>query len=383
MNIEYWDVNDVIPYDNNPRNNDSAVDAVANSIEEFSFRQPIVVDKDGVVVVGHTRLKAAKKLGMKVVPVLVADDLTDEQIRAYRLADNKTAERATWDFELLSDELDAITTIDMSQFDFDISVDIDPESTFDEVEEDEVPDDAPSICKYGDIWQLGEHRLICGDSTNVQVIDTLMDGEKADMVFTDPPYSYNYQSNKRTKSQKFDVLENDDKILDFFPNLYGRVSGFVMICTTWKVLDKWLPLFSQYFDLSNMIIWDKGGGGIGDLKHTFSTDYEVILCASNGAEIREKRIGSVWSIGKDGSGSYVHPTQKPVGLSANAIRHTTDVGQSVLDLFGGSGSTLIACEQLRRRCFMAELDTHYCDVIIERWQNFTGETAVLLNGEDS
>ena len=227
--------------------------------------------------------------------------------------------------------------------------------------------------------EIHSHRLICGDSTDVNVIDRLMDGGKADMVFTDPPYGYNYQSNMRTKSEKFDVLENDDKILDFFPNLLGRVKGFVMICTTWKVLDKWLPLFKQYYELSNMIIWDKGGGGIGDLKHTFLTDYEVILCSNNGREIREKRIGSVWSIGKDNANDYEHPTQKPIELSANAIRHTTDKENVVLDCFGGSGSTLIACEQLNRKCYMCELDPHYCDVIIQRWENLTGKKAVLLN----
>lgn len=200
------------------------------------------------------------------------------------------------------------------------------------------------------------------------------------MVFTDPPYGYEYQSNMRTKTEKFDVLKNDDNILDFFPNLVGRVKGFVMICTTWKVLDEWLPLFGQYFDLSNMLIWDKGGGGIGDLKHTFATDYEVILCANNGAEVQQKRIGSVWSIGKDGASTYNHPTQKPVELSAMAITHTTTKGSNVLDVFGGSGSTLIACEQTGRKCYMCELDEHYCDVIIERWETFTGREAVLLNG---
>lgn len=233
----------------------------------------------------------------------------------------------------------------------------------------------PNLVTCGN-W--GGHRLICGDSTDAAIIDRLMDGQKADMVFTDPPYGYNYQSNMRTKTEKFDVLENDDKILDFFPNLIGRVKGFVMICTTWKVLDKWLPLFKEYFDLSNMIIWDKGGGGIGDLKHTFSTDYEVILCANNGEEIREKRIGSVWSIGKDNASEYAHPTQKPVELSANAIRHTTNKEQIVLDCFGGSGSTMMACEQLGRKCYMCELDPKYVDVIIQRWENFTGQKAELV-----
>lgn len=198
------------------------------------------------------------------------------------------------------------------------------------------------------------------------------------MVFTDPPYGYNYQSNMRTKTEKFDVLKNDDNILDFFPNLVGRVRGFVMICTTWKVLDEWLPLFRQYFSLSNMLIWDKGGGGIGDLKHTFATDYEVILCANNGAEVKQKRIGSVWSIGKDNASTYNHPTQKPVKLSATAITHTTTKGGNVLDVFGGSGSTLMACEQTDRNCYMCELDEHYCDVIIQRWEDYTGKKAELV-----
>ena len=270
---------------------------------------------------------------------------------------------------------------DLQAMDFDIELtgfELPDETEQTEVIEDEVPEEVETRAKLGDLWKLGGNRLICGDSTDAAVIDKLMDGQKADMVFTDPPYGYNYQSNMRTKTEKFDVLENDDKILDFFPNLIGRVKGFVMICTTWKVLDKWLPLFKEYFDLSNMIIWDKGGGGIGDLKHTFLTDYEVILCANNGEEIREKRIGSVWSIGKDNANEYAHPTQKPVELSANAIRHTTNKEQIVLDCFGGSGSTLIACEQLGRKCYMCELDPKYVDVIIQRWENFTGQKAKLV-----
>ena len=378
MEIVYKGIGEIRPYENNPRKNDGAVDAVAASIREFGWKVPVVIDKDGVIVAGHTRYKAAQKLGIDRIPCIVADDLTEEQVRAYRLADNKVGELAEWDFDALGEELGQLdfSGIDMMEFGFgDIEIDEDVEIVEDETPE---PPEEPRT-KLGDVYRLGRHRLICGDSTDVAVIDRLMNGVKADMVFTDPPYGYNYQSNMRTKTEKFDVLENDDKILDFFPNLLGRVKGFVMICTTWKVLDKWLPLFKQYFDLSNMIVWDKGGGGIGDLKHTFSTDYEVILCANNGAEIRGKRIGSVWSIVKDNANDYEHPTQKPVELSANAIRHTTDKEQVILDCFGGSGSTLIACEQLNRKCYMCELEPKYCDVIVDRWQNFTGEKAVLLN----
>lgn len=378
MHLKTAKLKEIKPYDRNPRINESAVEAVAESIRQCSYIAPIIVDEDGVILAGHTRYKALKMLGYTECEIIVKEGLTEEQKRKYRILDNKTNELAEWDLELLTIELDGL---DFDGFDF--GFDEEEEESESEIIEDEAPEvdeESDPVAKLGDIWQLGRHRLMCGDSTDRETVERLMDGNKADMVFTDPPYGYEYQSNKRTKTQKFDVLENDDKILDFFPNLSGRVNGFVMICTTWKVLDKWLPLFKRYFDLTNMIVWDKGGGGMGDLSHTFSTDYEVILCASNGAEIQEKRIGSVWSIGKDNASDYAHPTQKPVELSSMAIRHTTKSAAIVLDVFGGSGSTLLACEQLGRTCYMMELDPKYIDVIIKRWENFTGETAVLLNG---
>ena len=376
MNIIEKSITEVKPYEKNPRKNDQSVDKVANSIKEFGFKVPIVIDKNNVIVCGHTRYKAAKKLGLSVVPCVVADDLTEEQIKAYRLADNKVGEDSLWDMDLLTEELGDILELDMSDFGFDL-LEEEPEEVVEDEFEAELPEEPKA--KLGDIYQLGKHRLMCGDSTSITDVEKLMDGEKADMVFTDPPYGYNYQSNMREKSHKFDVIENDDKILDFFPNIQMVCNGFVFICTTWKVLDKWIPLFKQYHELSNMIIWNKGGGGIGDLKHTFSTDYEVILCASNGKEITGKRIGSVWTISKDTASSYLHPTQKPVKLSEFAIRNTTNRDDVVLDLFGGSGSTLIACEQLKRNCYMMEYDPKYIDVIIERWEQFTGQKAVLLN----
>ena len=175
------------------------------------------------------------------------------------------------------------------------------------------------------------------------------------------------------------MLKNDDKILDFIPAIKNVCKGFIFVCTTWKVLDKWIPLFKKYYELSNMIIWNKCGGGIGDLEHTFSTDYEIILCSNNGAKITGKRIGSIWNIPKDNANDYIHATQKPVKLSATAIENTTSKGNIVLDVFGGSGSTLIACEQLNRRCFMMELDPKYCDVIIKRWENLTQQKAVKIH----
>ena len=397
-------ITEIKPYEKNPRKNDNAVDAVASSISQFGFKNPIVIDGNNVIICGHTRYKAAQKLGLDVVPCVVADDLTEEQIKAYRLADNKVSELAEWDIDLLGEELDGIFDIDMSDFGFDLS---DDEEEI-EVIEDEVPEEVEPVAKQGDIWQLGRHRLMCGDGTSIDDVEKLMDGNKADMVFTDPPYGYNYQSNMRGKTSKFDVIENDDKILDFFPCIQAVCDGWVYICTTWKTADKWIELFKQYYDLTNVIIWDKGGGGIGDLFHTFSTDYEMILVCNNGHELKGKRYGSVWNFAnqeitkmkkeellnivleqkkfysiwqekKDNPNEYVHPTQKPVSLSARAIRSSTDIGNNVVDLFGGSGSTVMACEQTGRNCYTMELDPHYVDVIIARWEKFTGQKAVLLN----
>lgn len=374
MNVKEINIKDIRPYEKNPRKNNSAVAYVAESIKQFGFKVPIIIDKNNVIVAGHTRYKAAKKLGINTVPVIIADDLTDEQIKAFRLADNKVAEQAEWDIDLLNEELEEIFDIDMTDFGFEV---LEEEK---EVEEDGYEPVKPKepVTQKGDIWKMGGHVLLCGDSTCTTDVEKLMQDEKADMCFTDPPYGYEYQSNARNKSKKFDVIENDDKILDFFPNIQLVCNGFVFVCTTWKVLDKWLPLFKKYHELTNMIIWNKGGGGIGDLKHTFSTDYEVILCASNGKELTGKRIGSVWTIKKDSSSSYVHPTQKPVKLSEFAIRNTTERGDIVLDLFGGSGSTLIACEQMERKCRIMEYDPAYCDGIVDRWEKFTGNKAELV-----
>ena len=407
MNIIQRELDSIRPYAGNAKKHDSTQIAnVAESIRQFGFVQPIVIDRDGVIVIGHCRALAAKKLGMQEVPCVCVDDLTPEQVSALRIVDNKSNE-SPWDFDILPDEL---AEIDLSGFDFDFGIDGDEEET--EIVEDEAPEvdeDAEPIAKLGDIWQLGRHRLMCGDSTDKATVELLMDGKKADMVFTDPPYGYNYQSNMREKTSKFDVIENDDKILDFFPCIQAVCDGFVYICTTWKTADKWIELFKQYYDLTNVIIWDKGGGGIGDLFHTFLTDYEMILVCNNGHELKGKRYGSVWNFAnqeitkmkkeellnivleqkkfysiwqekKDNPNEYVHPTQKPVSLSARAIRSSTDIGDNVVDLFGGSGSTVMACEQTGRNCYTMELDPKYCDVIIKRWEKFTGEKAVLING---
>lgn len=406
MELKKLKLTEIKPYGKNPRKNDGAVDAVAESIKQCGYCSPIVVDENYEVLAGHTRLKALKKLGRKECEIVVKEGLTEEQKQKYRILDNKTGEFAEWDLDILQEQL---KDLDFEGFDFGFDF-----HSFEEplqIVEDEIPevdDENEPTAKTGDIWQLGRHRLMCGDSTLIDDVEKLVGGAKMDMCFTDPPYGYNYQSNGRTKTKKFDVIENDDKILDFFPCIQSVCDGWVYICTTWKTADKWIELFKQYYDLTNVIIWDKGGGGIGDLFHTFSTDYEMILVCNNGHEIKGKRYGSVWNFTnqeitkmkkeellnivleqkkfysiwqekKDNPNEYVHPTQKPVSLSARAIRSSTDIGDNVVDLFGGSGSTVMACEQTGRNCYTMELDTKYCDVIIKRWEKFTGEKAVKLN----
>lgn len=373
-------IEQIKPYENNPRINDDAVEAVRKSMEQCGYIAPIVVDENHVVLAGHTRLKALKEMGAKECDVLEVAGLSEEQKRKYRLLDNKTNELALWDFDALAEELEGL---DFDDLELDWGVDLDGDLVFDEPpeEDDFDEDDADEHgVQLGQVWKLGGHRLMCGDSTSRENVDNLIADGHIDMIFTDPPYGMTYQSNRRKETERFNVLTNDDKFLDFLPIVKGCLDGFIFVCTTWKVLDKWLPMFESSFDLTNMIIWNKGGGGIGDLEHTFSTDYEVILCANNGHKILGKRIGSVWNVGKDKAVDYEHPTPKPVELAATAITHTTNKGAAVLDLFGGSGSTLIACEQLERNCYMMELDPHYCDVIISRWENYTGEKAELIAG---
>lgn len=383
MQIKEIEVSKLIPYANNSRTHDDAqVAQLAASIKEFGFRNPILVDGMGIIA-GHGRLMAARKLGLEKVPTLDCSDMTETQKKAYIIADNKLALNSGWDTNLLSLELQELDTngFNLELLGFD-SKELDellaPEVVEGLTDEDAVPDvpDEPKT-KLGDIYILGNHRLMCGDSTSIDAVDKLMDGKKADMVFTDPPYGVSYQSNMRTQSEKFDVIKNDDVILDIVPIIEIFSKGWIFIWTTWKVLDKWLENTKGLGFPSNMVIWYKGGGGIGDLKKTFSTDYETALVWHRGAELCGKRIGSVWKVGKDGATDYLHPTQKPVALCEEALDKTTKPNHIVLDLFGGSGSTLIACEKINRLARLMELDPKYCDVIVKRWEDFTGKQAIL------
>ena len=375
LKIEYVKLSEIKPYSGNAKTHPrEQIEQIKKSINEVGFNDPIGV-WHGEIVEGHGRYMAAQELGLDTVPVIRLDGLTDEQRRAYTLIHNKLTMNSDFDFDILSAELDDIFDIDMSDFGFDLSLD-DEEPQ--EVVEDEVPEEVETRCKLGDLWQLGDHKLICGDSTDVAVIDRLMDGVKADMVFCDAPYGYKYESNYQ---DKYEMLQNDDKILDFIPAIWGAMKDNCPVYEFcgWQSLKQWLEYFENTsLDLKNVIIWKKNNWSMGDLKGAYAGQYEVILYLNKGrVELNGARDTDIWEF--DREPPKMHPTMKPIELIAYALKKSSKKDDVVLDCFGGSGSTLIACEQTGRKCYTCEIDPHYCDVIISRYENFTGKKAVLLN----
>ena len=381
-------VRDLIPYEKNAKNHpDDQIEHIANSIREFGFRQPLVIDAQNVVVIGHGRLMAAKKLGMEEVPCVRADDLSETQIKALRLADNKTNE-SEWDFDALEHELDELSVdFDMSDFGFDaFQVEEEPQ----EAQEDDFDVDAPveAKAKLGDIYKLGRHRLMCGDSTSHEDIETLMSGEKADMVFTDPPYKMKAQdgSNQwvgrcaaKLGERIKDMCDfNPDEFLKRLKEIFSNGMNAYIFCNKDLVPDylNWAIDSGYSF---NILFWKKPSALPLGGQHRPDTEYLLFF-----------RKNAIWNNGLSGAtyskclefsrdNSTDHPTMKPLGLIVNELKISSVSNSIVVDFFGGSGSTLIACEQINRTCYMMELDPHYVDVIIARWEQFTGQKAVLLN----
>jgi len=379
--IEHINIKLVIPHPNNPRLiKDDKFKKLVQSIKDFPEMlelRPIVVDDNYIVLGGNMRLRACKEAGLKRVPIIKASNLTPEQQKRFIITDNVGF--GEWDWDILANEWDQEELIEWG---LDLPVfDIKDEGTAEEDNYD-VPDTIETDIVLGDLFEIGEHRLLCGDSTDSDAVAKLMDGKKADMVFTDPPYGVSYQSNMRTKSNKFEVLKNDDVfITEWINNLPLFTNGFVFVWTSWKVLKEWIEICSQIGELSNLIVWDKGGGGIGDLKKTFLTDFEIALVYNRGSEIIGKRLGSVWSVGKDGANKYLHPTQKPVELAATAIKNILPINKICLDFFLGSGSTMVASHQLNRKCYGMELDPDYCQVIVDRMKKLDSTLVIKRNGE--
>jgi len=391
--VERRKVSELVPYARNSRTHSpEQVSQIAASIGEWGWTMPILVDEAGGIIAGHGRIMAAQKLGLDDVPCMTATGWSEAKRRAYVIADNKLALNAGWDDEMLSVELS-----ELGDLDFDLSL-----TGFDDDElsallataveegltdEDAVPEvpETP-VTVEGDVWILGKHRLMCGDSTSIDAVEKLMDGSKADMVFTDPPYGVSYtggisDKGEGLKSNAREMIKNDD--VDLYED---AVTVAAAVCDG--------PVFMFYADtvpfglyrgieavggeVVALLIWKKTGG-YGAMGASYKPNHEPCVVWKK-KNARLNFIGAttenrVWEEKKESGGNKLHPTQKPVSIPERAIRNHN--APTVLDLFGGSGSTLIACEKTARDCRMMELDPKYCDVIIKRWQDFTGQKATL------
>ena len=427
MQIETWPIDRPTPYDKNPRLNDDAVEVVAKSIREFGFRQPIVVDEDGVIIIGHTRLKAAKSLGLSEVPVHVARGLSLEQVKALRIADNQTATIAEWDYDLLPIELSELRGMDFDLgllgFDSDeLAQLLDPDGQPGLCDPDEIP--APpdeAITQPGDLWILGEHRLLCGDSSNPEDLDRLLDGQLIHLCNTDPPYNVKVEPRSNnaiaaglssfqgtTHHQSMDVARHPEKSKPTQKKLRAKdrplANDFLSDQEFDRLLDAWFGniarvlvpgrgfyIWGGYANLGNYppylkkhglyfsqsIVWDKQHPVLS--RKDFMGAFELAFYGwKEGAAhlyLGPNNATDLWHVKKVNPQSMVHLTEKPVELAVRALQYSSRAGENILDLFGGSGSTLIAAQQTGRRAFRIELDTHYCDVIVQRWEQFTGEKA--------
>ena len=385
LKIEYVDINSIKPYKNNAKlHPKEQIEQIKKSIEQFGMDDPIGVWNDEIVE-GHGRLIACKELGMKEVPIIRLDHLTDEERKAYTLAHNKLTMNSDFDLDILNDELNDILNIDMEDFGFDIDLGIDEEK---EIIEDEVPDvpEEPKA-KLGDIYQLGNHRLMCGDSANEEDVAKLMNGVKADMVFTDPPYNIETKGGckgeigkalkKQGKDIEFISNFNPNEFLKILPITFENNKLNAYIFCNKELLPTYLNWAVENKYSYNVLVWKKPNAiPIGD-SHRPDIEYLLLF-----------RKNAIWNNGLDNVNysrclefsreTGLHPTMKPIKLITNEMQISSNKNSIVFDFFGGSGSTLIACEQLNRKCYMMELDPHYIDVIIQRWENFTGKKAIKL-----
>lgn len=422
-NIVYLTLDEIKPYDNNPRNNTEAVKQVKKSLRDFGFQNPIIVDKDMVIICGHTRYEAAKELKLESVPVIIADELTDQQVKAFRLVDNKTAEYAEWDYDKLMEEIANITDFDMGEYEFNL---IEEEDDLEKIVEDTPPDpelEEEAISKPGDIYILGNHRLMCGDSTKIRDVEKLMDGAIADLVVTDPPYNVNIENSKGMKIENDDMSSQAFKefLIAAFTNLNNALKpggSFYIWFASREHVNFETALNEAGLEVRQELIWNKNSLILGrqdyqwkhepclygwkdGASHYFIDDRtQTTIIEDKKPDIKkmkkeemQKLLEEIYSdkisttiINEDRpSVNDLHPTMKPLKLLARLIKNSsqsTKAGNNtnniVLDLFGGSGSTLIACEQLDRKCYMMEYDPHYADVIVKRWEDFTGRKAIKI-----
>lgn len=399
LKIEYIDTDKLIPYINNPRINDNAVDVVAASIKEFGFKNPIIIDRENVIIAGHTRLNAAKKLGLREVPVVKAEDLNETQIKAFRIADNKTAELAEWNFELLEHELKELKLedfdLELTGFDFeeldalfqDNKGNIEIEEDDADIEESVIP-----ISKRGDVWILGKHKVMCGDSTNKKDVDVLMNKKEADLIITDPPYNIDYTGKTKDALKIVNDSMDDESFYKFLYIAFTRMyevakdgASIYVFHADSEGLNFRKALTESGFKLAQCCIWAKQTMVMG--RQDYHWQHEPILYGwkptASHNWYSDRKQTTLWKFDRPFRNEY-HPTMKPVALIAYPMKNSSTEGDLVLDLFGGSGSTLIAAEQLNRICYMMELDEKYVDVIVNRYINYKGgstDVCLLRDGE--
>jgi DNA modification methylase len=430
MTVEMWPIDRPRPYDRNPRLNDDAVESVVRSIREFGFRQPIVVDDEGVIIIGHTRYKAAQKLGLTEVPVHVARGLLPDQVKALRIADNKTAEIAEWNLELLPIELGELQAagfdLDLLAFDQDeLAKLLDPGTQDGLCDPDEIP--APpdeAITQPGDLWILGEHRLLCGDSSKAADVDRLLDGQPIHLVNTDPPYNVKVEPRSNnaiaaglssfqgtTHHQGLDLARHPEKSKPTQKKLRAKdrplANDFVSDEEFDRLLDAWfgniarvlLPgrgmyIWGGYANVANYppflkkhglyfsqaIIWDKQHPVLTRKDYMGAHEWCFYGWKEGAAHqfFGPNNATDLWHIKKVNPQNMVHLTEKPVELAVRAMQYSSRAGENVLDLFGGSGSTLIAAQQTGRRAYLLELDGLYCDVIVARYEKFSGQKGTRI-----
>ena len=386
LKIEYVDINTIKPYKNNAKlHPQEQIEQIKKSIEQFGMDDPIGIWKDEIVE-GHGRLIACKELGYKEVPIIRLDHLTDEERKAYTLAHNKLTMNSDFEFNILQEELNKMETIDMSDFGFDIDFNVDNEEQ--EIIEDEVPEvpEEPKA-KLGDIYQLGNHRLMCGDSTQTEDIEKLMNNKKADVVYTDPPYGMNLDTDFSdmvglAKGNKYKAVKGDKE--DFTDDLINTVFdnfGYCKEIFLWGA-DYFAELLPNRND-GSWVVWDKQNNGEGcndAYDKMFGSNFE--LCWSKNKHKRAlARVlwKGFFGMQNEDTKKRIHPTQKPIELAKWFLEKFSDENDIIVDIYGGSGSTLMCCEQMNRTCYMMEYDAGYIDCIIQRWENFTGEKAKKIN----
>ena len=429
MEIVEKTLSEIQPYEKNPRKNDAAVQYVEASIREFGFRIPIIIDKNGVIVCGHTRYKAARKMKLEKVPCIYADDLTEEQIRAFRIADNKTGEAASWDWSILPEELKGIKTIDMTDFGF---LNTEVEDPNDVHEDNYNPEGAKRRTAAGQLWELGEHRLMIGDSTDPAAVKNLMGGELAEFVFTDPPYGVAIGDKNKTLNkighggrQQENIVGDTLGVDDLYKMLVAAFRNLREVCAEdaayyvsspqggeigmmmmMMMKDAGLPVRHNLIWVKNnaafsmgkldydyrhepiFYTWTKKHNFYGGYQNTVIDDTKPIDKMSKSElkdlvrALQEDRETSVLYCDKP-LRSEMHPTMKPVKLVARLMINSSRKGDIVADIFGGSGTTLIAAEQLGRKARLMEIDPRFGDVILDRWEKYTGRKAVLINEKNN